>query len=95
MHLVDRCYNTLKEVGIPSAMNNSHMLSIIERKMCASKSSAKQFNKSPQFEIVGGRVDDERKDWHKCWVCSDSSQWPDECQKLAPMNYDERVKAAN
>ena len=50
---------------------------------------AKQLNKSPQFEIVGGRVDDERNDLHKCWVCSDSSQWPDECQKLAVMNYDE------
>ena len=30
-----RCYNTLKEVGLLSDMNNSHMLSIIERKMCA------------------------------------------------------------
>ena len=29
VHLVNRCYNTLKEVGIPSDMNNSQMLSII------------------------------------------------------------------
>ena len=35
VHLVNRSYNTLKEVGIPSDMNNSHMLSIIEQKMCA------------------------------------------------------------
>ena len=35
VHLVKRCYNTLKEVGLPSDMNNSHMLSIIEQKMCA------------------------------------------------------------
>lgn len=35
VHLVKRCYNTLKEVGIPSDMDNSHMLSIIEQKMCA------------------------------------------------------------
>lgn len=35
VHLVKRCYNTLKEVGLPGDMNNSHMLSIIERKMCA------------------------------------------------------------
>ena len=34
VHLVKRCYNTLKEVGLPSDMNNSHMLSIIEQKMC-------------------------------------------------------------
>ena len=35
VHLVKRCYNTLKEVGGPGDMNNSHMLSIIEQKMCA------------------------------------------------------------
>ena len=34
VHLVKRSYNTLKEVGIPSDMDNSHMLSIIEQKMC-------------------------------------------------------------
>ena len=33
-HLVRRCFNTLKEVGVPSDMDNSHMLSIIEQKMC-------------------------------------------------------------
>ena len=33
--LVRRCFNTLiKEVGVPSDMDNSHMLSIIEQKMC-------------------------------------------------------------
>ena len=36
VHLVKRSYNTLKEVGIPSDMDNSHMLSVIERKMCPS-----------------------------------------------------------
>ena len=35
VHLVKRCYNTLKEVGLPSDMDNSHMLSVIEQKMCA------------------------------------------------------------
>jgi len=35
VHLVKRCYITLKEVGLPGDMNNSHMLSIIEQKMCA------------------------------------------------------------
>ena len=34
VHLVKRCYNALKEVGLPSDMDNSHMLSIIEQKMC-------------------------------------------------------------
>ena len=32
-HLVRRCFNTLMEVGVPSGMDNSHMLSIIEQKM--------------------------------------------------------------
>ena len=35
VHLVKRCYNTLREVGLPSDINNSHILSIIEQKMCA------------------------------------------------------------
>ena len=35
VHLVKRSYNTLKEVGLPNDMNNSHMLSVIEKKMCA------------------------------------------------------------
>lgn len=33
VHLFKRCYNTLREVGVPSDMDNSHMLSIIEQKM--------------------------------------------------------------
>ena len=33
--MVKRSYNTLKEVGLPNDMDNSHMLSIIEKKMCA------------------------------------------------------------
>ena len=36
VHLVKRSYNTLKEVGVPSDTDNSHMLSVIERKMCPS-----------------------------------------------------------
>lgn len=30
-----RCYNTLKEDGVPYDVDNSHILSIIEQKMCA------------------------------------------------------------
>jgi hypothetical protein len=33
--LVKRSYNTLKEVGLPNDMDNSHMLSIIEKNLCA------------------------------------------------------------
>ena len=36
VHLLKRSYNTLKEVGVASDMDNSHMLSVIERKMCPS-----------------------------------------------------------
>ena len=35
VHLVKCCYNALKEVGVPQDMDNNHMLSIIEQKMCA------------------------------------------------------------
>ena len=34
VHLVKRFYNTLKDTGLPSDMDNSHMLSIIKQKMC-------------------------------------------------------------
>ena len=33
VHLVNRRYNTLKEVGRPNDMNNNHMLALIEQKM--------------------------------------------------------------
>ncbi|XP_048590227.1 uncharacterized protein LOC116612667 isoform X1 [Nematostella vectensis] len=35
VHLVRRSYNTLKEVGLSGDVDNSHMLSVIERKMSA------------------------------------------------------------
>ena len=35
VHLVKHCYNMLKEIGVPGDMDNSHMLSLIEKKMCA------------------------------------------------------------
>ena len=35
VHLVNRSFNTLKEVGQPNDMDNSHMLSVIERRICA------------------------------------------------------------
>ena len=35
VHLVRRSYNTLKEVGTANDMNNSHMLAVIEQKLCA------------------------------------------------------------
>ena len=34
VHLVKRSFNTLKEVGSQNNMDNSHMLSIIEQKLC-------------------------------------------------------------
>ena len=34
VHLVKRSFNTLKEVGSQNDMDNSHMLSIIEQKLC-------------------------------------------------------------
>ena len=35
VHLVRRSYNTLRDVGVPNDMDNSHMLSVIEQKMGA------------------------------------------------------------
>ena len=36
VHLVKRSYNTLKEVGVASDMDNSHILSVIQKKICPS-----------------------------------------------------------
>jgi len=35
VHLIRRSYNTLKEVGRPSDMDNNHMLAIIEQRLCS------------------------------------------------------------
>ena len=35
VHLVKCCYNKLKEIGLPSDLDNNYMLSLIEQKMCA------------------------------------------------------------
>ena len=32
---INRCYNNLKEIGLPSDMDNSHVLSLIEQKICS------------------------------------------------------------
>ena len=34
VHLVQRSFNTLKEVGRPHDMDNNHMLALIEQRMC-------------------------------------------------------------
>ena len=50
---VNRCYNTLKDVTLLSNMDNSHMLSLIEQKMCVddwkvwSRDLEKTNNQSP------------------------------------------------
>eukprot|EP00112_Aurelia_sp_Birch-Aquarium-sp1_P026219 Seg9160.1 transcript_id=Seg9160.1/GoldUCD/mRNA.D3Y31 product="hypothetical protein" protein_id=Seg9160.1/GoldUCD/D3Y31 len=31
---------------------------------------------------------------HKCWLCSNSAHWPDQCTKFAALNVDDRYKAA-
>ena len=41
--------------------------------------------------------DDSSKDnatWHKCWMCRNSADWLDQCQKFAALSVDERLKMA-
>ena len=42
---------------------------------------------------VHGEVQEFGKNRHKCWVCSNSSHLPDQCEKLAAMSVDERMNA--
>ena len=130
VHLVKRCYNTLKEVGIPSDMDNSHMLSIIEQKMCADDRKIwarylEQEKKVPTLQALMLWMTVEMKSRmratapirsvfvhkrttvshvttennnnnmpmrHKCWLCCNSSHWPDQCTKFAALNVDDRHK---
>ena len=129
VHLVNRCYNTLKEIGLPSDMDNSHMLSLIEQKMCADdrKVWSRDLEKSKQpatlnhliawmtvemksrmrataplrtsngsFSVhnVNKAIDNGNKAFHnKCWLCKSPTHWPDQCQKFAALNADDRLKA--
>ena len=129
VHLVKRSYNTLKEVGVPSDMDNSHMLSVIERKMCPSdrkiwsrdlekegkpatlsglmewmtvemksrmRATASIRSAGPSRRNVNhfGYSEKDKKERHKCWLCNDSTHWPDQCKKLGSMNVDERINLA-
>ena len=129
VHLVRRCYNTLKEVGIPNDMDNSHMLSIIEQKMCLddrkvwsrdlereAKSATlnnlinwmtvemksrmratapvRSSSNRRQVNTVYGEADVSGKIRHKCWFCSNSNHWPDQCEKFAARSVDDRISAA-
>ena len=128
VHLVKRSYNTLKEVGVPSDMDNSHMLSVIERKMCPSdrKIWSRDLEKEGKPATLSGLMEwmtvemksrmratasirsagssrrnvnhfgyeKDKKERHKCWLCNDSTHWPDQCTKLGSMNVDERINLA-
>ena len=129
VHLVRRSYNMLKEVGIPSDMNNSHMLSIIEQKMCPSdrKVWSRELEREKKLATLINLIDwmtvemksrmratapvrsvqnrravyatfGEKNNFgmtkHKCWFCSSSNHWPDQCEKFAAKSLDERIDAA-
>lgn len=128
VHLVKRCYNTLKDVGLPSDMDNSHMLSVIEQKMCADdrKVWARDLEKEKKpatlhalmtwmtvemksrmratapIRITGSnrrlvnhlKGNENDRVWHKCWMCKNSSHWPDQCPKFAALSVDDRIATA-
>ena len=130
VHLVRRCYNTLKEVGLPSDMDNSHMLSIIEQKMCVDdrKVWSRELQKDKKPASLKGLMDwmssemksrmratapirttgnssrlvhhlaktnDKQNDnliRHKCWFCKNSTHFLDQCEKIASLNHENRLK---
>ena len=130
VHLVRRCYNTLKEVGLPSDMDNSHMLSIIEQKMCVDdrKVWSRELQKDKKPASLKGLMDwmsiemksrmratapirttgnssrlvhhlaktndgqNDNLSRHKCWFCKNSTHFPDQCEKIASLNHENRLK---
>ena len=132
VHLVKRSFNTLKEVGSQNDMDNSHMLSIIEKKkMCSDdrkvwsrnlerqggkatferlmewmsvemksrmrataplRSSSNSLRKVNHLQAQGG--EDTKQTNHRCWLCRNSTHWPDQCPKFAALSIDDRLKKA-
>ena len=129
--MVKRCYNTLKEVGVPNDMDNSHMLSIIEQKMCMDdrKVWSRDLERERKPATLQGLMDwmsvemksrmrataplrssstnqrtvhhvrtdgdnDMRPTNYKCWLCKNSTHWPDQCPKFAALSIDDRLKTA-
>ena len=128
VHLVKRCYSTLKEIGLPSDLDNSHMLSLIEQKMCADdrKVWSHDLEKTKQpatlnqlmtwmtVEMKSGmrataplrtsngsfsahnvnKVNDDgnKVPHNKCWLCKSPTHRPDQSQKFAALNADDRLK---
>ena len=43
---------------------------------------------------VYGSADNKSTIRHKCWFCSDSRHWPDQCEKFADLSMGERINAA-
>ena len=116
-------------VGLPSDMDKSHMLSLIEQKMRADdrKVWSRHLEKTKQPTTLNQLVtwmtvemksqmrataplrtsrgslsvhnvnkvnDDGKKTPHyKCWLCKSPTHWPDQCQKFAALNADDRLKA--
>jgi hypothetical protein len=107
VHLVKRSYNTLKEVGVPSDMDNSHMLSVIERNLSAlmewmTVEMKSRMRATAPIRSAGSSrrnvnhfaYEKEQKERHKCWLCNESTHWPDQCTKFGSMSVDERIKHA-
>ena len=38
--------------------------------------------------------DDTRKNNHRCWLCENSTHWPDQCPKFSALSIDDRMKMA-
>ena len=130
VHLVKRCYNTLKEIGVPGDMDNSHMLSLIEKKMCADdrKVWSRDLEKNGEPAtlhrlmtwmttemksrmrataplrtssthhavnyVTKGNEERNKVSTFKCWLCENSTHWPDQCMKFDALSQGERLNAA-
>ena len=109
VHLVIRSFNTLKEVGSQNDMDNSHMMAIIEQKMCPddrtvwSRDLERQGGKgilrataplSSSKSVFSFQVDTPNQKWHKYWYCKNSSHWPDTCPKFASLGISTSVSGS-
>ena len=79
-----RCYNTLKVVGLPSKMDNSHMLSVIQQEMCYHPpclSDSRERERKQECSL-------------RCWICTTQAHWTEKCQTFLALNPEERINIA-
>ena len=67
----------------------------MKSRICATaplRSSSNSLHKVNHLQAQGG--EDTKQTNHRCWLCRNSTHWPDQCPKFAALSIDDRLKKA-